>query len=311
MQKSLYLFLLLFFCSCSSPHSEAIEDALRQAGKNRKELEKVLKHYSADSLKLRAAEFLIVNMPGKYSEYYNAPWNDAATVFLRWTSSSNKRMVIDEYNLGKLVVEDDLTHITAAYIINNIDLAFKVWQETPWGKDIPFDVFCETILPYRLDTEPLENWRKKALASFADPYKSFLNDSAITSVDACIRINDLLPRFRVDSDFPPMNFSQLMASARGTCDAMAAIAIFSMRALGIPVTLDYTPRWPNMNVGHSWNSVYDNAAGNYVSFMGADFNPGIPHSGKYSVKYKAFRYTFGRQNINLNERDIPPMIALM
>jgi hypothetical protein len=40
---------------------------LKQAGKNRRELEKVLKHYGqnpADNLKLCAAEFLIVNMPG-------------------------------------------------------------------------------------------------------------------------------------------------------------------------------------------------------------------------------------------------------
>jgi hypothetical protein len=56
--------------SCSKPYSNELESVLEQAGKNRRELGKVLKHYSrepSDSLKLRAAEFLIVNMPGKYS----------------------------------------------------------------------------------------------------------------------------------------------------------------------------------------------------------------------------------------------------
>lgn len=38
-----------------------------QAGKNRKELEKVLEYYQNDSLKLRAAQFLIENMPYHYS----------------------------------------------------------------------------------------------------------------------------------------------------------------------------------------------------------------------------------------------------
>jgi hypothetical protein len=50
-----------------------VEEVLQEAGSNRCELEKVLKHYSknpADSLKLRAAEFLIANMSGRYSEYY-------------------------------------------------------------------------------------------------------------------------------------------------------------------------------------------------------------------------------------------------
>jgi hypothetical protein len=82
--------------SCSKPYSNELEAVLEQAGKNRKELEKVLKHYSqnpADSLKWRAVEFLIVNMPGKYSEYYDALWNDVATgssgsVTVSWNGSS-------------------------------------------------------------------------------------------------------------------------------------------------------------------------------------------------------------------------------
>jgi hypothetical protein len=165
--------LLLIIClfSCSTPYSNELETVLKQAGKNRRELEKVLKHYSrepADSLKWRAAEFLIVNMPGKYSEYYDAPWNDVATVCLRWTSSSDRQKVLDTYRTGEPVRREDINCITAEYLINNIELAFKVWQERPWGKQILFDVFCEEILPYRVGVKPLENWREKVLAGFAD-----------------------------------------------------------------------------------------------------------------------------------------------
>ncbi len=62
--------LLFLLSSCSGNESEALEQALQMAGDNRAELEKVLAHYShapADSLKLRAAVFLIENMPGHYS----------------------------------------------------------------------------------------------------------------------------------------------------------------------------------------------------------------------------------------------------
>lgn len=41
--------------------------ALERAGENRRELEQVLEHYKNDSLKYRAACFLIKNMPGHYS----------------------------------------------------------------------------------------------------------------------------------------------------------------------------------------------------------------------------------------------------
>jgi len=307
-----FLFVVSFFNACSRHFSPEIEEALLLAGNNRGELEKVLKHYArnpGDSLKLRSAEFLIVNMPGKYSEYYDAPWNDVATVSLRWTSSPNKQLVLETYRLGEPVREDDLTHITAEYLISNIDLAFKVWQEQPWGKTIPFDVFREEILPYRVADEPLENWRKKVLASFADLYQSFRNDTAITTVEACCQVNDRLTRFRMDKDFPHMSYSQLMATTRGTCDAMATLAVFAMRGLGIPVTLDFTNKWIGLPSGHSWNSVRDNHSSNHISFMGCDSNPGKPHQGTTLVKAKAYRQFYGKQqNITLDEADIPPLL---
>jgi hypothetical protein len=210
--------------------------------------------------------------------------------------------------LGEPVVREDVKCITADYLINNIELAFKVWREQPWGKHIPFDIFCEEILPYRLDVEPLENWREKALASFADLNQSFREDSSITAVEACSRVNALLPKFKMDKDFPPMNYSQLMATTRGTCDAMAALAVFSMRALGIPVTVDYTLQWPLLRTGHSWNSVCD-SAGRHVSFMGTQSHPGQPHQGSAYTKSKAYRKTFARQNsIQTKEANIPPAL---
>jgi hypothetical protein len=313
---SLRMFLLLFIIcvfSCSKPCSNALEAVLEQAGKNRKELEKVLNCYShnpADSLKLRAAEFLIANMPGKYSKYYDAPWNDVATVHLRWTSSSNKQRVLDAYGLGEPVIREDVKHITANYLINNIELAFKVWRERPWGKHIPFDAFCEEILPYRVGVEPLENWREKALASFAD-LDTILNKPETTSVEACRIVNRLLPRFKLDRDFPPMNFSQLMTSAKGPCDHMATLAVFSMRALGIPVTFELTPHWINMPSGHAWNTVR-NSEGKHISFMGTDTNPNEPHQGllfSTCLKGKVYRKTFAmQQNIQTEDINIPLLL---
>jgi hypothetical protein len=65
MKPWFYILLILFCCSCTEP--SRLETALRQSGANRPELEKVLAHYAGDSLKYRAACFLIEHMPGKYS----------------------------------------------------------------------------------------------------------------------------------------------------------------------------------------------------------------------------------------------------
>ncbi|MDR0603089.1 MAG: hypothetical protein LBG80_02150 [Bacteroidales bacterium] len=289
---------LIWFFNHSASYSPEIMNVLQQAGSNRKELEKVLTHYSrdpADSLKLRAAEFLIENMQGKRSEYYDAPVENVSTVLLRWTSSSDRKMVMDTYGLGELIVREDVKYITGDYLINNIDLAIKVWEEQPWGKHIPFDAFCEDILPYRISTEPLENWRVKALASLTDINRSFKEQSNISAVEACKKVNKLLPKFRMDKDFIPMSYSMLIATTRSTCDGISASATFAMRALGIPVAQDYTPLYPYIKSGHSWNAVRD-SSGKYISFMGTETIPGNPHQGTTFIQAKVFRKTLKKQD---------------
>lgn len=65
---SLCMILLLLFASCESKSGgKAVNQALELAGNNRIELEEVLKHYKNDPLKLKAAEFLIMNMPGSFA----------------------------------------------------------------------------------------------------------------------------------------------------------------------------------------------------------------------------------------------------
>jgi hypothetical protein len=308
--KILLFSFLLLSSGCSPKKNSPLEEVLELAGSNRHELERVIAHYKADpadSLKLKAAEFLILNMPGKYSESYEAPWEDVATVNLRWSSSSDKQKVLDTYQLGNPVRKEDIEHITSEYLINNIDLAFQAWNDKPWGKYISFDTFCEEILPYRIGTEPLENWREKVLASFADINNSLKDDSTITAVEACGKVNDVLPRFRLDKDFSNMSFTRLMATTRGMCDSQAALAAFVMRGLGIPVTIDFTPQWKNHPTGHSWNSVCD-SAGQHISFMGTETNPYDSHQGNTLQKAKAYRKTYRHHRIvETDEMNTPPL----
>ena len=59
-----FLFALL---ACTN-ETKQLDIALQQAKDNKEELEKVLTHFENDSLKYRAACFLIENMP--YHDYY-------------------------------------------------------------------------------------------------------------------------------------------------------------------------------------------------------------------------------------------------
>ena len=312
MKPFAFFCVIVFFISCTPrpDYSPQIREALTEAGDNSIQLRKVLEHYGKnkeDSLKLKAAQFLIANMPGKYAEYYDTPWQNIASALYRWDNVPNKEELLTEYGWGELKVEEDVKCITSEYLIHNIDLAFRMWREQPWGKHIPFDVFCEEILPYRVGNEPLENWREKVLVAFADMNSYFKAHPDITVVEACEIVNKQLPAFTwVSYPMPAMNYSMLMSTPRGTCDEMGALAIFVMRALGIPVTRDFTIQWPNRKLGHSWNSVCD-SNGKHISFMGAETNPGDYHLGTQLRKSKVYRNTFAKQN-HINEADslIPP-----
>src|SRR5699024_8356447 len=111
--------------SCSKTVNSPLEEVYKLSGSNKKELKRVISHYSADpadSLKLKAAEFLILNMTDKYSEYFDAPWQDVATINMRWSSSSDKEKVLNTYKVGETIRRDDITHIKADFLISNIDL---------------------------------------------------------------------------------------------------------------------------------------------------------------------------------------------
>ena len=56
--------LLLVSCTPKGP----LDKTLSSAKENRSELQKVLKHYANDSLKLEATKFLISNMQGSYAD---------------------------------------------------------------------------------------------------------------------------------------------------------------------------------------------------------------------------------------------------
>jgi hypothetical protein len=205
------------------------------------------------------------------------------------------------------VVKDDLHHITAEYLIDNIEAAFRSWQEAPWGKHVAFDVFCEEILPYRIAGEPLENWREYALASFADVYRSLLNSDSMTAVEACGKVNEKLPSFIHGKHFPSMSYRQLMASTRGTQEQQSILADFVMRAMGIPVVSDGVLQ--SFNSRYAWNAVCD-STGKHIPFIAKEQPPGhrIPEDDDDRITAKAFRRTFRRQYATDSLSGIPHLL---
>jgi hypothetical protein len=312
------------FLSCSR-YPKDVREALKQAGNNREELEKVIDYYShkqADSLKLKAAYFLIGNLTEQYYfkgnslDIYNKEilkMEDKSVARLMNVWDSIYRIYGNDFEINK-----DIEFVNSEMLIENIEMSFKVWKKE-WNQSISFDEFCEFILPYKSSNEkPQVGWRTELY----DKYK-WITDSIYNKEDLlnlCISTNKEFKKlFKLSLSYQyPVDLSFNMASIiqTGSCDMGAKTVLYPMRALGIPVSYDYAPFWANRSQKHNWNALIID--GKHKTFNGGDNDVGshkVEFIGVGRMKYKpakVFRKTYAIQKNSLpflikRGEDIPDM----
>ncbi len=322
MRIFIWIFVLVaLLVSCGQGSvSSGVAEALSNAGANRSELFHVLRHYedNGDSLKLCAAQFLIGSMADK--GYLTGKAIDEYYTFI----DSVYQISQEEYDIPYIyevfrrnavhlterpIINRDVQMLSADYLIRNIDEAFAVWDR-PWNRHLTFEEFCEWILPYRVGTEIPENWR----VLYRERFEPLLVDDSIrTARQACEAINNeliKLPIHIAETGVLSVSLrpSSLINIKFGQCGDYANLAIYAMRAAGIPVGIETVPHWGDMNNGHVFNVVYDND-GTFHDFSGAENNPD-EHLARFRSKIpKVYRQTFGSQASSLALRhgneDIP------
>jgi len=298
-----YLWIILATVGCSRYPAE-VEKVLKLAGENRSELERVLEHYKhhpEDSLKLKSAYFLIANMPYHYAihdaylESFKSYLHDSVT-YCSWIYYKDSHKQVHQ----KVEIKHDLHHMTAEFLIHNIDFSFQVWQETPWGKYISFDDFCADILPYRISHEPLEYWKEEYYAKFRPVIDSIEHGNRPEEI--CTRllkyINEEKWIWGVDFNANGFGASILLYSRFGTCKEQAEFIAYILRALGIPSGIDITIHQPdNINPSHFWNYTRNNEG----IHLGFDFTDELNLEGSMKLrKYgKIYRQCFALQKESL------------
>lgn len=323
-----FYFLLFLSVSCVEK-VDYLEDALRLAAGNRTELEKVLLHYQqhpSDSLKYRAAVFLISNMPGhysyKYPDYLQAYYDELVdSVTLDVDNVSNKRIIeaisakYDDSRIFETV--EDIEAVTGKFLIDNIEQAFSIWEDGEWATHVSFNDFCEYILPYKCnELQFLDNWREYAkdmlkgdieTLHFCDMYKNLAFMAATVVSKEIIALNrQVYPPGGVSS-IPIRDVRTLAQMPFGSCDDFNFLATPIMRSKGIPVMEDFTPQWPFQALAHGWNVLLNNDGKNMV-FSAGGSNPGEPHKLEEKMA-KVFRkcYAINREieAIQDSEKSVP------
>jgi len=307
--KTISIFVFIFFLlSCSKQPSD-LEKALIYAGENRNELEAVLSHYkkdAADDLKYKAAAFLIENMPyhfyyegellDRYSDIYETMMRIQEPDVVR-DSFINKYGQFSTHSLKK---KEDIKYIGSDYLISNIDFAFKVWKEQPWGKNVSYDDFCMFILPYRVNVEQPLEWRQYLYDKYNPVLDSLrkTDDASDPLAAAQVIINHLCKEekfFTASMDIIPLKTPLLIDIYRAaSCRNMADLTVYILRALGIPSGIDYLPLHGRINAGHNWTFILDKTGKTFTSdYLDCSIIP-APECLHFTAKI--YRETFSINN---------------
>lgn len=215
----------------------------------------VLEHYAKDTLKYRAALFLVDNMKGhraptgaaindyKLQIKQNGKADDIKQLQKQWYTSLKK---------GAIINVPDSTIITNAYLIKNIDEAWKTWKESAWKDDVDFDCFCKYILPYRINEENIgDEWRiplHKQYGGLVNGIKDIKRAFAIVR-DSVFK-NIALSNPYCEYDLDPITCNII---GKAECNQRCLLLVAVLRALGIPAVIDGTPMWADYsNKGHAW-----------------------------------------------------------
>lgn len=143
-QLILYLWTVVLLVGCTdSERTSVLEKTLSE----NPSLKLVLQRYETDSLKRRAAEYLIENLPyhGGFQAEQMEPYLKMYELFGTGELTIEEvqdsvRKLYGSVSSRQVQGVSDLT-LSSEFLIDNIEWAFKVWNEQPWGKKCLFHGF--------------------------------------------------------------------------------------------------------------------------------------------------------------------------
>lgn len=199
----------------------------------------------------KSAEFLISNMD--IHQAVNYYWVDSSGCKIDFNEFSYQNFKESVASFRQIVEKkgqltpvpfnsEDIKTIDAKYLINNIEVAIKSWKNSKI-KNIPFQIFCEYILPYRVTIEPIEKWRE----NYQEEYK-WITDSlfsldlktvmGLAQIDYKTSFHFTWNKESRDEPLPRLGAKHLIFRKKGACEDVAAMVAFIFRAQGIPTAYD-------------------------------------------------------------------------
>ncbi len=150
----------------------------------------------------------------------------------------------------------DLTTLSAEFLLENAEYAYKAREKYAWCAELPDSVFFNEVLPYANISETRDPWRK----DFFERFSKYVDDkdNIVDAIFAIARpinkeVNVEYNTKRSKTDSSP---KEAMAENMATCTGLSIILTDAFRSVGIPSRLAGTAMWTNFKGNHTWSEVW-------------------------------------------------------
>ncbi|MFC4101578.1 transglutaminase domain-containing protein [Paenibacillus xanthanilyticus] len=143
---------------------------------------------------------------------------------------------------------NDLADYEGELFLRHVRRTLEIREQMPWGPRVPDHLFLHFVLPYRVNTENIEDSRGILHAQLAERTKR------LTMADAILETNYWCHEKAtyIGSDLRTLSPLSMIRNARGRCGEESTLAVAALRSIGIPARQVYTPRWAHCDDNHAW-----------------------------------------------------------
>lgn len=193
---------------------------------------------------------------------------------------------------------NDLADYNDEFFLANADIALKAREQSPWGSEIPEELFLHYVLPFRVNNENLDSFRIAYFDEISDRIKGLDIENAALEINHWCHEKVAYQPADIRTSAP----MSTILSARGRCGEESTFTVSALRTAGIPARQVYTPRWAHTDDNHAWVEVWVNGDWHY---MGACEPEPMLDRGWFTeparramlVHTKSFGASYGNENL--------------
>lgn len=166
--------------------------------------------------------------------------------------------------------ERDAKSLSADFLLENVEYAYKARVEFPWAKEVPDSVFLNDVVAYANLNENRESWRKdfyERFKKYVAPCKTMRE--AIDSVNRNVR-DELLVDYNTKREKPDQAPYESMRQHMASCSGLSILLTDAFRAVGIPSRVAGTPAWHDDRGNHNWNEVWIDGQWRFTEYYPSD-----------------------------------------